>query len=290
MEAEVLIASGDEIGEGPTWRAGENALYWVDCVNRRLRRFGPGDFPWAEWRLARMPGSFAFRRDGTVLLASRNALSIFDPATGADTLVPTPPVDFARERFNDGAVDRAGRFWVGSMERTQSRPEGGLFCVEPDLSIRKVDGGITVANGICWSPDGGTMFFADSRAGILAYDFDVASGSVANRRLHLPLHRMVTFPDGCTTDAEGGLWVAEPGSGAVHRYDSDCKRERSLALPAAKPASCTFGGPGLGTLFITTIGHRLESDPADWTPGLADGAVLHAEPGVAGLPEPPFGG
>lgn len=290
MKAEVLVASGDEIGEGPVWRAAEEALYWVDCVNRRLRRHGPGDAPFAEWKLARMPGCFAFRRDGTILLASRNALSLFDPRTGTDTPFPAPPVDFARERFNDGAVDRAGRFWVGSMERTQSRPEGGLFCVEPDLSVRKVDSGITVANGICWSPDARTMFFADSRAGIYAYNFDLGSGTVTNRRLHLPLEGMVTFPDGCTADAEGGLWVAEPGSAAVHRYDPDGKRERSIALPASKPASCAFGGPGLRTLFITTIGHRLEFDPADWTPGPADGAVLHVEPGVLGLEEPLFGG
>jgi len=290
MEAEILVASGDEIGEGPVWLAAEGALFWVDCVNRRLRRHGPGDAPWTEWTLARMPGCFAFRGDGTILLASRNALSWFDPRTGTDTPLPTPPVDFSRERFNDGAVDRAGRFWVGSMERTQSRPEGGLFCVEPDLSVRKVDSGITVANGICWSLDGRTMFFADSRAGILAYDFDLASGSVANRRLHLPLDRMVTFPDGCTVDAEGGLWVAEPGSGAIHRYDPDGRRERSIALPASKPASCTFGGPDLRTLFITTIGHRLEADSADWTRGPADGAVLHVQPGVAGLAETAFGG
>ncbi len=290
IEAEVIIESGDEIGEGPVWHEGQQALYWVDCVNRRLRRRGAQDAPFAEWPLARMPGCYAFRADGSVLMASRNALSILDLQRGTATDLPCPPVDFARERFNDGACDRAGRFWVGTMERTQATPTGGLFCVGLDHAVRKVDTGITVANGICWSPDSTLLYFADSRAGVYAYDFDLASGEVANRRLFLGLDQLVTFPDGCAVDAEGALWVAEPGSGGVHRYDPAGRRERSVHTPAAKPASCAFGGPDLSTLFITTLRHGIAADPPGWRPAPADGALLQASPGVRGLPEPLFAG
>ncbi len=290
IEAELIVDSKDEIGEGPVWNTAQQALYWVDCVNRRLRRRGPADTPYAEWKLARMPGSYAFRLDGTLLLASRNALSLLDLSSMTEMDIPAGSVDFAQERFNDGACDRAGRFWVGTMERTQAAPTGSLYCVSPDLSVRRMDTGVTVANGICWNPDSTTMYFGDSRAGVYAYDFDLASGTVANRRLFLGLHQLLTFPDGCAMDADGGLWVAEPGSSGVHRYDPDGRRERSVHLTAAKPASCAFGGPDLSTLYVTTLRHRIAADPTGWAPGPADGAVFRANAGVRGLAEPLFGG
>jgi len=288
--ATLLVDSQDEIGEGPVWNAAEQALYWVDCVNRRIRRHQSPARPFQEWKLARMPASFAFRRGGGLLMASRNTLSFLDLASDTDTPLPTPGIDFAAERFNDGACDRKGRFWVGTMDRLQQMPTGSLYRIDPDLSVHKMDTGVTVSNGICWNPDSTKLYFADSRAGIYVYDFDLEAGTVANRRLFLGLEALRTFPDGCAMDAKGFLWVAEPGSAGVHRYDPDGNRERTVILPAGKPASCAFGGPDLGTLFITTLRHRIAVDPLGWEPGPMDGAVFHARPDVQGLPEPLFAG
>jgi sugar lactone lactonase YvrE len=148
-----------------------------------------------------------------------------------------------------------------------------------------MDSGITASNGMGWSPDNQTMYYADTRVGVYAYDYDHTTGDIANRRLLLGdgIH-----PDGFSVDAEGFLWVAEPGSSCVRRYDQAGKLEREVRLPVSKPASCTFGGADLRTLFITTLRYRLSDSDIAHEP-LA-GGLFTADPGVRGLPEPRFAG
>lgn len=289
-DVDCLVKCDNVIGEGPVWRPEEQALYWVDCPGRKLQRYDLATKSVKLWDLSKMPGSLTFRREKPgILMASRNALSTIDLDTGEETFIGVePPLEFAEERFNDGKCDRAGRFWTGTIDRLGHRPVGSLYRIDPDLSIRKMDTGIISSNGIAWSPDDKTMYYCDSRAALYAYDYDITTGEIANRRVHIDLLAQGSHPDGCTVDAEGFLWVAEPDSSCVRRYDPDGKREREVVLPVTKPASCTFGGPDYDILFITTL--RIRLDEAALAAQPLAGSLFAARPGVRGVAEPLFAG
>jgi len=289
-DVECLVPCSNEIGEGPMWRPEEQALYWVDCPGRKLQRYDMATRAVREWALSKMPGSLSFRRDQPgILMASRNGLATIDLDTGAEMAIEVqPPLNFAEERFNDGKCDRAGRFWTGTIDRLGTRPVGSLYRIDPDLSIRKMDSGIVSSNGIAWSLDNKTMYYCDSGAALYAYDYDLASGEIANRRIHIDLLAQGDHPDGCTVDAEGFLWIAQPDSSCVRRYDPDGRLEREVVLPVTKPASCTFGGPNYETLFITTL--RIRLDAAELAAQPLAGGLFAVHPGVRGVPEPLFAG
>lgn len=275
------------LGEGPVWDVETQTLFTLDCMSRVM--YGrTADGPEVDYRLPRTPGSFALRRGGGMLMAYRRGLALIDVATGSLQDVPAP-IDFATEIFNDGKCDRRGRFWAGTMDRDVKQPVGGLFRVEPDLTVTRMDTGITLANGIAWSPNDKTMYFCDSRPGhIWAYDFDIETGTVANRRMQVDFASRAGRPDGCTVDAEGGLWVAEISAGQVVRFAPDGTETAVLKCPVSRPTSVMFGGPDLRTLFVTSMRHGLDEQALAGE--VLAGATVALDPGVAGLPEPRFAG
>ena len=277
------------LGEGPVWDIENQALFTLDCMSRKMYRFRPASAVEEEWMLARTPGSFALRRSGGMLMAYRRGLALIDVETGALQDVPTPDIDFTKEIFNDGKCDRYGRFWVGTMDRDIARPVGHLYRVDPDLTVHRMDGGITLANGIAWSPDDRTLYFCDSRPGhIWAYDYDPVLGTIANRRLHVDFSSRKGRPDGCTVDAEGGLWVAEITAGQIVRFAPDGTGSRVVDTPMSRPTSVMFGGPDLRTLFVTSMRYGLDADAS--TDEASAGCTIALNPGVVGLPEPRFAG
>ncbi|MBX6372733.1 MAG: SMP-30/gluconolactonase/LRE family protein [Acetobacteraceae bacterium] len=192
-------------------------------------------------------------------------------------------------RFNDGCCDRLGRFWVGTMDRALREPVGALYRVDPDLSVHRVAGGVTLSNGIAWSPDDRVMYHCDTAAAVVrAYDFDLGAGAVANPRVLIRFGPGEGRPDGCAVDAEGCLWVAVVEAGLVARFDAAGRRVRELRLPVSRPTSLCFGGEGLRTLFVTSMRHGMAEDELAREP-LA-GGILALDAGVAGLPEARFAG
>ena len=280
---------GATLGEGPLWDKQTNRLYALDCMGKKLfchEKSGP---PSDTWSLPRTPGSFAMRQDGGMLMAYRRGLALIEPGTTKLEDVPTPHIDFTKEIFNDGKCDRNGRFWTGTMDFNIKEPVGALYRVDPDLSVHRMDTGITLSNGIGWSPDNRAMYFCDSRPGqIWAYDYDLASGAIANRRLFVDFKGRKGRPDGCTVDAEGGLWVAEISASKVVRFDPSGKEVSHVELPVSRPTSVMFGGPDLRTLFITSMKNGLTPEELGREP-LA-GNVFAADVGVAGFAEPCFAG
>jgi sugar lactone lactonase YvrE len=191
--------------------------------------------------------------------------------------------------FNDGACDAAGRLWIGTRHRDASEPAGALYCIGPDLRVRRVVDGIIVSNGIAFSPDGRILYHTDSRPGSIdAYTYDPASGALSHRRRILDYTGLGRRPDGCTVDTEGCLWVAEIDGGRVARYTADGVLERSIPVPVSKPASVTFGGPDMTMLFITTISYGLSAAQQAEQPWA--GMLLGVQTPIRGLPEPPFRG
>jgi sugar lactone lactonase YvrE len=275
----------DILGECPTWSAAEQALYWIDIRLPGLRRWDSSRDDIATWKLPGLVGSFALSAPGRILLAL-NPLSFFDTVNGALTPLPCSPSLDENMRFNDGKCDRRGRFWVGSMNDVTRAPVGTLYCIESANDCRPVFGGIRVPNGLCWNPTGDIMYFADSDLHAMdAYTLDAASGKVLERR---PFSNTVkpAVPDGATVDAEGHVWLAEYGGWRVIRYAPDGRMSRVLKMPVKNPTSCTFGGPDLRTLFITTASQRL-TDQEKIDQPLA-GALLSIDVGVQGLPDSAF--
>lgn len=279
----------DELGEGPVWDHRTGQVTWFDVVNRILHRRDAAGRNGSDTALARMPGCLALREGGGLLLASRNGIALSDSPEGPFRDIDPGPLDFSVERINDGSTDRRGRFWFGTFSPRVTEGAGGLYRLDPDLSVRKMDDGVTMSNGISWSPDDRTLYFADSRPGqIYRYAFSPETGEIGPRQVFLDYRDRPGRPDGCTVDAEGYLWVAEVGAGRVARYDPEARLERTIPLPVSRPTSVAFIGQDLGTLLITTMRLGL-SDEEKAGQALAGGTFV-VQPGAAGLPEPLFKG
>lgn len=277
----------DVLGEGPVWDVQEQALYWVDIRKPAVRRYDGGNRKVSTWTTPEMVGSLAVRKQGGLLLALKSSLAFFDPQSGSIRRVASPEADRPSQRFNDGKCDRQGRFWAGTMNDAARQPDGTLYRFDRSGCVA-VESGITIPNSLCWSPDGRTMYFSDSwQRTICAYNFDPATGQAANKR-PFATTAAPAIPDGATIDAEGCLWCAEYDGWRITRFAPDGRRMRSIDLPLQRPTSCVFGGPDLGTLFVTSATQKLSSEELAKQP-LA-GALLAMDVGVRGLPESRFNG
>ncbi|NEI72556.1 SMP-30/gluconolactonase/LRE family protein [Rhizobium lusitanum] len=288
IDAEPLFEIATELGEGPLWVADQRMFYCIDVTGRTIWRRDIDARQTTSFRLAGMPGSIAHRSQGGLLAALRNSLALLDFDLETETKLPVP-VDFGKERFNDGKCDRRGRFFVGTIDRATTAPVGGLYRLDADLTMTRVAGDICLSNGIAWSPDDRTLYHCESRPGyVYAYDYDIDEGTVSNRRIHIDLTSGKASPDGCTVDAEGCLWIAECGAGAIGRYDPKGKRIGGIDVPVGRPTSVMFGGDDLATLYITSM--RYDLSPEEIAAQPLAGCVLAARPGVRGLPETAFQG
>lgn len=277
-----------DLGEGPLWVPDEQAFYWIDVTQRTVWRHDTTTGKTQSFAVSGMPGCIARRQKGGLIAAFRTGLSFVNLESGEETKIPAP-IDFGKERFNDGKCDRRGRFFAGTMDKTMKEAIGALYRVDADLTVTRVAEGIRLSNGLGWSPDNRTLYHCDSRPGyVYAYDYDIETGALENRRIHIDFTASDAHPDGCTVDAEGGLWIAEVGAWTVGRYDAQGKRMGGIQLPVKRVSSVMFGGADLDTLYITTMRYNLTPDEAAAQP-LA-GKVFTAMPGVAGLPEPTFAG
>lgn len=284
-----LVECRDVLGEGPVWHADEQALYWIDVDRALLQRCELSTGRHEQWKLPRRIGSFVRRARGGFLLAFRSGLAFLDRPGEEPRPIELPGLSLAEERLNDGKCDRRGRFWVTTMDREVKRPIGRLCCIDGELTVRATDTGAIVGNGPSWSPDSRTLYFDDSRArAVYAYDYDPDCGVASGKRVFASFETLNGRPDGCTVDAEGGLWVAEIHGWRVVRLLPDGRFDRAIEVPCERPTSVCFGGPNYETLFVTSSTMTLSEEALRRQP-LA-GALFAVEPGVRGLPEAPFAG
>ena len=282
-----------KLGECPVWCAEEKKLYWIDINNHRLNRFDPTSGANEVRQLTEQIGSFALREQGGILAALRSGFYFLEFDSGQLTKITDPEDDKPDNRFNDGRCDPAGRFWAGTMRDPQDpdRKTGSLYRVDTDLSCNRMITDVGVCNGLAFSPDGRTMYFADTNKSvqtIWAFDFDPDTGSISKRRVFATTHDLPGRPDGACTDAEGCYWSANVDGWQLVRYAPDGRIDRKIPLPVQKPSMCAFGGDHLEILYITTIGMG-GSTPLE--PGQPQaGSIFACEPGVQGLPEPHFNG
>jgi L-arabinonolactonase len=276
------------IGEGPVWDVTEQALYFIDILGKLVLRYDPATDVSRTWTVPDMIGSMALREQGGAIVALASGIHALDFETGACTpFAQLDPPD-ARVQLADGKVDRRGRFVVGTSDRKMKEPLGGLYSLGTDGLLRNIDRDIFLSNGPCWSPDNRTLYHSDSiRKTIYAYDYDIDTGAIANRRIFASTEELGGIPDGATVDADGLMWMAICEGGKVVAFRPDGKLERVIEMPVRYPASVMFGGPDLDRLYVPTLNASFlgrPEAPEDGCTFVIDGL------GVRGLEEPRYGG
>lgn len=288
-EWSVVVDCHNVLGEGPWWDARTAALLWVDVDARVVQRLDPASGRTVTRSVDQKVGAVVARAAGGLALALEDGVWVTDTDLGPDRrLAPIEPDD-PRARLNDAACDRAGRLWVGSMAHDFRAGAGSLYRVEPDGSVERVITGVSISNGIDWSPDDRRMYFIDSATRrIDVLDYDLATGRATGRRPLIELPGDAGLPDGLTVDAEGSLWVATWDGWSIRRYSPMGALDRIVRMPVARPTSCAFGGPDLADMYVTSARGGLSTSELAAQP-LA-GALFVVRPGVRGLKATPFGG
>lgn len=284
-----LNAPPCQLGESPFWHPGERRLYWCDITGRALHRHDPATGEHTAWHFDSEPGCCAPLPGGQLLVALRDGLVRFDPASGRHKPLVKAPYDRAQQRFNDGKADASGAFWVGTLHEPRDAPRAALYRYA-DGELERMGGGVTVSNGLAFSPDGRRMYWSDTTAHtIYGLDLDLATGQAGARRVFARFadklearqagQRYGGRPDGAAVDAEGCYWVAMYEGARLLRLSPDGALLQELALPVTRPTMPTFGDDDLRTLYVTSAASQA-GDPAE---PLA-GCVLRLRCDVPGLP------
>jgi L-arabinonolactonase len=286
---ECVLDCRAELAEGPVWDPEESVLYWVNIKAREIHRYDPATGKDQLWKTPTDVGSLALRRRGGMIVALKTGFFFFDPQNLQFTPVAEPEANLPENRFNDGKTDRQGRFWAGSLhDLGETKPSGSLYRLDTDLACQRMVEGIYASNGLAFSPDSTTAYYADSRRRIVwAWDFDQTDGSIRNRRVFIELEGKDGVPDGAAIDTEGCYWLTQPPAGRIVRYDLRGRIDRVIEMPVSQPTCVTFGGPRLDTLYITSATYHMSPEKLKTEP-LA-GSIFATNPGVTGLPDARFG-
>ena len=272
------------LGEGPYWRPDDDSLLWVDIPRGRLHMTRVRSGATNSVELGEVSAAFPALRGGILTAGgSRLTLRATRPGEGwtGRTIAEVP----AREgiRFNDASVDPAGRVWVGSMHTGEREPHGVLYRLDPGRTLTPVLKGVTVSNGLGWSPDGSRMYYADSPTRqIDMFDYDPATGEAFQRRVFADLSGVAGVPDGLTVDVDGCVWVAMWGGGELRRLTPSGRPDAVVPVPVSQPTSCAFGGPDMAELYVTTA--RIGLSETELAAQPLAGRLLRLRPGPVGLP------
>jgi sugar lactone lactonase YvrE len=282
---ELVLDARAQLGEGPSWDATSQRLIWVDIPAGEVHRFDPATGRDEMWPAGAEVGAAVPRARGGIVLCRRGGIHALDPDSGAVELLVPIDADRPQMLMNDAKCDRRGRLFAGTVQDGEVPDAGALYRIDPDLAITRLLDGVTVSNGIGWSPDGGTMYYVDSPTRRVAvFELDDESGDLGAGRVLVETEGEPQ-PDGLCVDVEGGIWVAYWDGGCVRRYTPDGEVDSVVEIPVARVTSCCFGGPDLGDLYVTTASPD-EPDPAQ----LHAGGLFRLRPGVSGLPTHAFAG
>ena len=282
-DLECVLPWGAELGEAPIWHPIEERLYWVDILHPAVYRFDPATGLNEVCEPGKLVSAVLLGRDGRLRIASQDGIEQLDFERCRTTTFVDPENGLAQNRLNDAKVGPGGAIWVGSMRIDASKPSGGLYRIATDGEVSRQESGITVSNGMDWSPDESIFYFVETVPGLIyAYDFEPGSGVLSNRRIFAEVPESEGRPDGLSVDAEGGVWCAIWDGWRVNRYAPDGSLERVIDMPVPRPTSVVFGGKDLSQLFITTARTRLPASVLSDAP--LSGGLFSCTPGPTGLP------
>lgn len=288
-EVKRLHAHRAILGEGPTWRPKENALYWIDLRAPAIFRYdcNTSALKTVPARLGDRLGAMVFTTDGKMVALDRHGLHLLDADTGERKSLSHPDSNAPNNCFNDAKCDGLGRLWSGSADTGDTEASGSLFIFDRDAKARRIDSGFICSNGPAFSPDGRRAYFTDSYAfEIWRYEIDPASGEVGPRESFARIDPADGYPDGMTVDREGYLWNAHWDGWRITRYDPDGKIDRILKVPVPKPTAIAFGGEGMNRLFITSA--SLDMTPQQLEEAPWSGCLLCCDIDVTGISDRDF--
>ena len=282
MKAEQLTEPVAYHGEGPVWSDTWGGLRWVDMLDGDVLSFG-ADGSIERRHVDDIAAIVRPRRSGGAVLGIERGFALEEPDgtitrlgdlwTGGDV------------RMNEGGCDPDGRFYGGSMAYDKRPGGGSLYCLDADREVTVVLEEVTISNGLDWSPDGSVAYYIDTLTyEVSVFDYDTERG-LTGRSTFVEFQADGGGPDGLVVDSEGGVWVALFGGGAVHRYNTAGELDEVIEVEARQVTACTFGGPELDRLYITTSRENLDPDDDPLA-----GSLFTAEPGVTGLPVRGFAG
>jgi sugar lactone lactonase YvrE len=287
VNVELVQDARAELGEGPVWDRRAGQLLWVDIMAGVVHRLDPRSGVERPLMVGQPVGAVCSRAAGGYVVGLRDGIAVLGDDGELDFIADLE-AEIAENRCNDAKCDPVGRLWVGTI-RIDNQPAGALYRIDADHSVKPVLTGLRLSNGLGWSPDGAVMYFIDSLAGGLdAFDFDLDSGALSRRRRLVTVEAGEGVADGMTVDSEGFIWIAVYGGGAIRRYAPSGELALVVELPVGQPTSCTFGGPDLRDLYITSARQHMSATELAAEP-LA-GGLFRCRPGPEGLPANPFVG
>lgn len=288
-DLELVLDASADLGEAPVWDAAARRVIWVDITKGVVHRFDPRAGRDEAFEVGQPVGAAVPTASGRLAIAVSDGFARLDPATGRIERLAEVESNVPETMMNDGKCDPAGRFWAGTKDVVGRRPLGSLYRLERDHTVARILSGVTISNGLGWSPDQRTMYYIDSATyGIDAFDFEPQSGSVSNRRRLVELPRAWGLPDGMTVDEEGLLWVAFWEGSAIRRLAPDGRLASVVEMPVSLVTSCTFGGDDLSDLYVTSARTGLSDAQLRTEPNA--GGLFRLRPGVRGLSQQAYTG
>jgi sugar lactone lactonase YvrE len=278
-----VIPVGNTLGEGVLWDVRRQRLWWTDIQERLLFRYDPERRALEQFALPERLGSFGLvaGSDG-IIAAFESGFALYHPESEQLDWLARPSPEHPDIRFNDGRVDRQGRFWAGTMAENGGAAAGKLYCLGCTGAAEVHVTGIAISNSLCFSPDGARLYFTDTPTRTIhRFDLDPATGAISNRQVFATTPEGA-FPDGANVDCEGFVWSAHWGAGQVVRYSPDGAVDAVIAVPASQPTCVAFGGSNRDLLFVTSAREGLDEAALQQQPQAGDVFVYQvAVPGLA---------
>jgi sugar lactone lactonase YvrE len=250
------------LGESPVWSESDDCIWWVDTDGCRLLRTDAATGQTATWEAPEPVGCIVLRADGVLLAGLATGIFVFDPGSGRFERACAPE-SRGDMRFNDGALDPAGRLWAGTMQREIAEPAGAIFCIEPDFSHRRVFEHFWTPNGLAFDPARRRMYFSDSHPSVQTIwvcDYDAATGTPSNRRIFATTHAVAGRPDGAFVDERGVYWIAGVGGAELLRFAPSGEPLDPLPVPVTHPTKIVIGRSSRPTAYVTTRRTAVEDE------------------------------
>ncbi len=285
---QLVLDARAELAEGPSWDGANGRLLWVDIFGKRIHGFYPESEEWRVWEIESYVSSVVPVVGQEVVVTLPHEIYRVNLSDRSRKLLAEVETSQTGNRCNDAKCDPKGRLWVGTMDMTERQPNGNLYCLVGGESLRQVISGVTVSNGLGWSPDEKVMYYIDTPTHqVMAYDFDASTGELAHPRVVITVPAEMGMPDGMTVDSQGKLWVCLWGGSRVTRWDPlDGQLMDEIFLPAPNVTSCVFAGNSLDELYITTARSGLTADTLTQFPHT--GGVFRVKTRYPGLPTHAF--
>lgn len=295
MQPELLLDARADLGEGPAWDASRGLLYWVDIHTGRLHTYDPSEEIDHWVNVGESLGCVAPRpvslqtRGTSLVIALNSGFMTFNLPSQRMVFLANPEPHLTGNRFNDGKCDPAGRFLAGTMDDAEKEASGSLYSYSPDGTLKTLLTGVRISNGLTWSPDYQTFYYIDTPTRqVTAFDYDLATGNIANPRPVVNVPPKLGWPDGMTSDSEGMLWVAMWGGAKLTRWNpATGQLLEAIPVPALNVTSCVFGGPDLTDLYITSARKGMSAEQLAKVP--LSGGLFRIHTKIKGMPTFEFG-